>query len=1432
MALEKSRIVEQGETPHAHERAAIDFVGQQLPNTDPYHLWALCDLIDPPTGRLYEIDLIVLGYSALYLIEVKSGPGRYAGDSVDWHRFPPDGGKPRYMDPPLRLTNHKAKVLKSRLEKKMQAHRAPWIEALVFLSAPEDELQIDLRDGGEVRVVTRSTLRDALVQHQFVGANPNQKPPRINAPQMRDIVQAMAAIGLQRRKGQTYAGQYALGQVLLEGPGFQDRAAEHRTLEGMRRRARVYLVPQQTSVERRQQLRRAAEREAQLLYGLREHPNILSFIDHETDAPLGPTVLFDDFAGGIPLPAFLRQEASLSVEERAAIVCQVGRALCFCHGKGVVHRALSPDAVLVRRHPDDGRIDTRLFNFQLAEGDRASATVHWSQLAGEFWSLYQAPELREDPTRGSELTDTFSLGAVAYFALTGRAPGLTLAEMDARLVRDGNLDPSAAVDYLPDGVAELVREATARTPALRADDLVTWVELLATEAQPVPAAPPSEVDPLEARKDEWVGGDLLVEGVLGHGATSRVLQVLREKDTATYALKVSLSEEHDERLREEGEALAKLRHPRITQLVDRRTIGGRECLLLSLAGTKTLQSYLATEGPVSLDYAARFGEDLLSALEYLQEEGIVHRDIKPANLGVGTTTKKDVRLTLFDFSLVRAAPSDLHVGTTAYRDPFLSLRGKWDPAADRYSAAVTLHEMLTGVRPTLAEGKSHLDPDAEVVVAAERFDPSCREPLSRFFARALARDLEHRFESAKQMRQAWERVFRAESEHPAATRPAVATSEEVLATESGTREEWSEAVLRAIGPSAPLEQLPLSTRARNALDRAGAAVAGDLLSLPDNRLSAVRGVGTRVAKEILEFRAVWTAVAPLEPAAVEPFFAGFRGEDLLISTLGVEPLAATVLNDAGLRTLRAIAGAPAATVTQLAERHGFDAAAVHALLTKENGAAAKRAHPSTIEGWVDVLLSPAKKRAKYVLSVYGLAEPFLGRLDVSAAEVATHHDVTRANVYLALSEYRPLWEKHASIAELRALVRGVLDEGAGALTLEKAASSLLARVAYDRAAPPELSLARAAALVRIVTEVEKEAPEGLLYVRIHDRPWIVASEAHAAALRALGTACDALADRDVLASWGEVARVLVEAAKDSPFASLGADVLARLGTDVSAHAACSTRQEIYRKGLPAARAIVLCAPLLRGKLTPEAVAARVAARYPEAEPVPPRPALDALLEPHGLAFDGLVFHRPDEREPGTSFGTSFSSLPKGIDEHAADFDDRLRNALERGGLRVVGVRTARAEEATLALATRLGVTPIDISRELIEQMRVLQAKDEVDDAAIQKADAEADLAPDTWALLRKLARDAADLVADALLPPRTPLVLAQPGLFARYQLDSFSERLRAAADEEDAPAIFVVVPSRDVGGVPHLPGWSVAGAKSMWMPDTWVTAASKHDAAG
>jgi len=372
----------------------------------------------------------------------------------------------------------------------------------------------------------------------------------------------------------------------------------------------------------------------------------------------------------------------------------------------------------------------------------------------------------------------------------------------------------------------------------------------------------------------------------------------------------------------------------------KRSYRVRICLCLALSGEQTWQRRLAKEGTITLDFASRYGEDLLADLEELEEKHLVHRDIKPANLGVSADPP---HLTLFDFSLVHVSNTELKVGTAVYRDPFLTRRGAWDHAADRWSAAMTLHEMLTGIRPIFVH-------DA-MLISAERFDPAVRERLTGFFMKAFAADADARHPTAKAMKYAWIHCFDAPVESsikkdlPVQSRPLGPRTPVPL----------SDAELAAIVPETPLEALPLSPRARNALDRAGVLCARDLLDIPDNRFAAMRGVGQFVAREISDFRRRWQKAHALAPLPDKPFFPAYRGDDTLVVTMGLDDALSHALNDAGLRTLVALAGAPEAQVLALAKRHGVDAKHLHALLDKENRAANERARPSTLEGWIDAL---------------------------------------------------------------------------------------------------------------------------------------------------------------------------------------------------------------------------------------------------------------------------------------------------------------------------------------------------------------------------------------------------------------------------------------------------------------------------------------------
>jgi serine/threonine protein kinase len=936
-----------------------------------------------------------------------------------------------------------------------------------------------------------------------------------------------------------------------------------------------------------------------------------------------------------------------------------------------------------------------------------------------------------------------------------------------------------------------------------------------------------------------LGKDLLVCGVLGHGASSRVLEV--EKDGRPYALKVALTPDDDDRLREEARAIESLRHARIVQFVELRSYADRTCILMAKAGERTLQRLLAVEGVVSLDFASRFGEDLLLALEELEERQLIHRDIKPANLGVGALSKKANHLTLFDFSLAldlrveesaRAGRTQLSVGTAVYRDPFLRLRGAWDAAADRWSAAVTLHEMLTGVRPSFSiDGAVALEPEAELVLAAERFDASAREHLVPFFSKALARDVASRFESATEMRLAWNRCF----ETSAATR---ATSEVSGSAAVEAEGPLTDAVIAAISPETPIEALPLSVRAKNALDRAGLSTAFDLLELPDNRLSAVRGVGSEVAKEIFGLRERWKAARSVTESPGKAFFAGYRGEDLLVTTVGLDMTTAVALRDAGLKTLGAVAQAPERNVSSILSRIGRNPEILRKLLEDENNRSNARQRPTTLEGFIDALLPQRKARSAQNLRVlFGLSDPFLARIDVPVADVAKALDMTRANLYLQLGREREQWLAHGCLPELRRLAHTLVSEAGGALPVQRAAEALRERIPSDGSSTRELGLAQAAALLRIVAQVEREDEGGLSWERLDKVPWLFASTSLVATVQRLGEIADELAARPVLASPGEVTRLLAATVEGSSLAPLSAERLTELAALASRNAARSSRLELYPRRLDASRALLLSGSVLTGELTPASIQQRVSTRYPEAAPLPPRPELDELLSPLHIKWDEASqrYVRPGERRTTehTSLGTSYSSPTLTSSQRALDprylaledFEERLRITRDRKTLKVLGVRADKAHQAALALTQTVALRRVSLDEELSAAIHEVVKEQGVDLDTLYAAD-QVGPGGDDWPELRSVAQQAAERVAQRLLPAAEPLLLVQPGLVSRYRLDEFLRRLLDASRDPKCAALFLLVPSPDRAGVPKINGElvipEVGLPQTLWIPVEWL----------
>jgi hypothetical protein len=259
--------------------------------------------------------------------------------------------------------------------------------------------------------------------------------------------------------------------------------------------------------------------------------------------------------------------------------------------------------------------------------------------------------------------------------------------------------------------------------------------------------------------------------------------------------------------------------------------------------------------------------------------------------------------------------------------------------------------------------------------------------------------------------------------------------------------------------------------------------------------------------------------------------------------------------------------------------------------------------------------------------------------------------------------------------------------------------------------------------------------------------------------------------------------------------------------------------------------------VLTGELSPTAVQRRVRARYPEAQPLPDRPDLDAFVKPFGLSWEPVrgVYIRPGERRATqhTSYSAlttlpSISTSKKALDPRVialSEFEEQVRNTIETSRLKILGVRANWAREAALALTDVFGLRRISLDTELLDAIHAVMDENDIDPDLVHAADRGGRSGRD-WEELQGLVEQAAGKVADKLFPPAEPLLLVQPGLLARYQLESFLRTMTAAARERASAAIFLLVPSHDTAGVPRINEElsipEVGRPESLWVPPEWI----------
>jgi serine/threonine protein kinase/tetratricopeptide (TPR) repeat protein len=262
----------------------------------------------------------------------------------------------------------------------------------------------------------------------------------------------------------------------------------------------------------------------------------------------------------------------------------------------------------------------------------------------------------------------------------------------------------------------------------------------------------------------------------------------------------------------EAQSASALNHANICTIHDIGEQDGRPYLVMELLRGETLKEALR-RGPLSVTEVITFSRQAAAALAAAHAQGIVHRDIKPANIFVSQPARGPKQIKILDFGLAKQqGVGDLQdsgeatatfgglvtsagtdggrvnpdltspgstLGTVAYMSPEQAKGEPLDARTDLFSLGAVIYEMATGSKPYAGQSTAELfvalltkDP-----APVSTLNPAMPVELDGIVAKLLAKEKEHRYQTAEEVSQDLEAVD---------AQPSHGSSGRVTAAASGT----------------------------------------------------------------------------------------------------------------------------------------------------------------------------------------------------------------------------------------------------------------------------------------------------------------------------------------------------------------------------------------------------------------------------------------------------------------------------------------------------------------------------------------------------------------------------------------------------------------------------------------------------------------------
>ena len=695
-----AKVIAIGQPANDSERKAIGFLRDHLP--DGYIIFHNFEIRQG--AELFEIDMAILAPHAIYLVDVKGVHGLVDVHGAKWY---PEGRQP-YYSPLAKLRQHARTMTTLIRESNPGIHQVnkAFVKAVVllteddaFLQDPEGKDKPDVTNlkncikyFSDKSIIGDRWLSDIRPYHAMISKAIHGKArPKSSAQCFRDW-QVEEKLG-----GDDHYTEYRAKHSLLGARG------------GMAR-LRVYQAdPYQEENARQEELKRISNAYRSVAH-MPSHSNILAvkdlFLTDENDKII---LVTEDVPGQVLRQYFLKTNLGLTFDQKLQIMRDTLMGLDHAHRHEVIHRNLTPDAIIVTK---GGTARITAFDFARVGKNRTSTIA--DQIVDDLDTAYQAPECYRDPKQASIASDIYSVGLIFYELLTGDS---AFENTDQMLEADGKfpVKPSEIKTDLPKGIDNWLQKFCEFDPedryisaavAKKELDTIILPEIKekadSDDGQETVLKMPDDFADLP--RDYVLADRFSIQEKLGSGGFGVAYKVFDSFGDVVRVLKIVTKDRKSvyERLRREYKTLTQLPdHKHVVKVVwaDRFNDSKQTPYIVFeyVAGLDV--SDLIDAEALSIDDAVNILQQTADGLKHLHSNGIYHQDVKPSNL---LWTDKGVRI--IDFN-VATSDDDLigGGGTRRYIPPDYNYDIEASTAdridRDIYALGITFYECLTGSYP-------------------------------------------------------------------------------------------------------------------------------------------------------------------------------------------------------------------------------------------------------------------------------------------------------------------------------------------------------------------------------------------------------------------------------------------------------------------------------------------------------------------------------------------------------------------------------------------------------------------------------------------------------------------------------------------------------------------------------------------------------------